>query len=771
MADVLLAGQELAETRGVLQPAGRVVDPRRRGQPARTRRQGVGGSLRAWDYFPDQAAADAAAQTFGALAGDWQTVTHRGYALGEGYLAQVHARVRRVRGVDPAAPWRLDLELAFDADAGQGGSQGGLVAELFPGARVYCGPTLATLVEVPALRARAAVSGWVPQVIGSASLIANCDPATPAPAVVGLLVRLDLPDDPAEPALWTPAWYGRVIGQDFTPNRDGGAGAEYAVYECRELTGELAGHLVQWYEAGGAGRLPVDRWLGANVAPGGDRSAALLDGQYWHDRRAGQGVPWRAREYLDSALSLLASAWDSDILWVRAGVAEALGNLDQAEPDGGSVLDLMVGYGAAGLGARLSVAGSVASLVWDTSLAAALAIGDFSLPANAAQRTLDLGALDPAVADSWRLYVDAAQVRDLIYVRGGEPWMVSTLGPDQLEPGWDAAAAAAWEAAAEEDRGAEALAQVYRRWVLRPDWQGGSYLAPTDALAATRETVTSAAHGLLGETGDWQAGGAWSPRAVRFTKLLPLQAGVDYRDGPSSATRPDCEQELQRPMVFAVRDGSWELLDLPLTIADDQGALLLGEGVADQEDLRQRLADGWEIVVTVGWLFPLPWRVSWRSPAPPAQAVRCIEYQAPEVRYEQMQPDTVLGVAGTAPVVVAGGGILGDQDPGLGERLALARAAHERPAVRASWEAPGLVLGTGAEDLYPGTLVTEWRTPGGQTIAQASMVVARGWTFAAGAPRTHYQAMTLLPGVRPQVRRLAQPLRDWLQAAQEAYLQ
>jgi len=775
MSDVSIAGVSYTHSRGVLNPVGKRVTPAAKGGGGgggvRVQTLGVGGTLETWSYLADETAAHDLAADAGRLQDTYVAVVHAGYDLGNAYLERVTARVRKVRGAPSGTPWRVDLSWQFNEKKQQlSGGGGGQVDDLFAHVKVYTGWQVSSLALQEDLRCREDVDALAPKSLGSASLIQNVDATHPPLDIVGRYVRLDAPNDVESPTSWTPYWLGRVVGRDLVPNPDGGDEAEYAVFNCHQSPIFLAGFLPEWHEAKRDESAVVDAgwWLPVNGIPNGDRSSAKIGGFYYHNRNV-PGLPWRPQQWLPTVFFELINPWVSDFDFTLGGQTACLGNHDIIRPNTGTVLEALAQICAAGIAWRQTGTGVAQVLEFVSPLQAELSVANYTIPANTKQISVDFRKVAAEIIQGTdRHFVDQSLVADTIYVLARAQHVISLGYEDgstsgQLAKGWDASLQGPWSAAPWDEKADETYNQLYRRFVLMDDWTGGSYKQPTEELHCHRDLATDATHGTNGEDGEFSAGGSFSLANVRLLKHLPLNAGKDY-SGPTAADPYDATLQAQAPMAFRVVDPSgtpkWYPLDMPVTIDTGYPAILIGDGPEDKETISDILTAGDHIVVTVGYTFPLPWRMSWNRSAAdrPGRTRRMVHYQFDDLQYEYIHEDTVLGVTNNVPTLNDAGVVGGNKPEGLVERLALARVIHQDPRLRVSWQAEGIDL---AAAKAPGALVTQVTSRSGNVTQGAALLISRGHLWEKIDPRTVYHAETRHPGTQSVVEHLSVPFNDW----------
>ncbi len=187
---------------------------------------------------------------------------------------------------------------------------------------------------------------------------------------------------------------------------------------------------------------------------------------------AGSGVRWSAQDYIDY---LMEYHQPEDVEFV---FDDQTGVLDQYYPDTyevegrtpWQVLDHILPR-QRGLVWWVEVAGEVVSLVVDTVFGEDVTVGEVTIPANSRRRDLDWSndryVQQPTITDIHTSRYDRIVVR-------GEP-MVSCFSADfigfELSRGWDNDDETAYDAATNEERGAEHMEHVFRRYRLTAGWE------------------------------------------------------------------------------------------------------------------------------------------------------------------------------------------------------------------------------------------------------------------------------------------------------------
>lgn len=761
---------------GFVQPPGKkvVIDGGASGGgDMRNENDRVGGRIIARKFVADAAAATTIVRSVGLLKTQAVTVTLDGYTFADIYACTgVEVVSRRARGARTAGQEWL-VEATFDL--GDFPDAGEKVADLFLESRIYVAPAIADLDanQQPALRCATDVEGYGVQ-LGGAVLVQDITADQALLDLVGQYVRIDVPDDIEAPTTWVEGWLGKIV--ETSVEHSGAAGIAYGMHAAIQIGGALKSSPGRWYERQDDDTV-VDpgHWLAVNGIPNGDRSQSLFSGVYVHDRSA-QGFLWRARMFLETTLAKMGDFFASDITWELGGqYSDALGNFDRAALDGGTVLDLAARLCASGIGCvwDFDTSAATVTLSFYSPLQASITVDDYTIPASTRQITVDLTAAD-IPQRSVKYHEDHREVYDEIRARASAGYHCASFGialdeSEQFDRGYDASLEDSFDnAATDEEREDPRLHLVYRRFVLKPSWEGETFTHLGNWLDTER--VSSAAadpeHGDGGETGEFTGNGvpndgnfAWA--SVKLEKYLPINAGVDVADIGSSGSEFDERAPLMEPKLFRVTDPhgpdeSWTALDLDIEVDSENNAIVLGRSHSDGETLRDLFAAGDKVVATLGWRFPKPWRMSWRRLAAeiPCAQERHIEHHFPDLEYHYIEEDTVFSADATGAPDKSPAGLVGGAKPsGLVQRLALLRLRHQHPQVSVTWEQEELLdLGTAHR---PGALITEATLPwsiGAKTLPGAGAVITtRTRYYDRDRPRTAYAATTLAADIPPTV--------------------
>jgi hypothetical protein len=178
---------------------------------------------------------------------------------------------------------------------------------------------------------------------------------------------------------------------------------------------------------------------------------------------------------------------------------------------------------------------------------------------------------------------------------------------------------------------------------------------------------------------------------------------------------------------------------MELTIDDQAPVIIIGRDAADAATIKGLLDSGAHLVVTVGYLYPLPWRVSWKRPVAQQRTdrARSVNYQRPDIDWRYMDTGTVVGVSDHAPQVAAAGNI-GDKSTTLDQLLGLSLLTHRDPYKDLTFTRAGVL--DLSEANRPGVLLTEVTVPSGSAagtvVTLDAMIGVRAWNLDRSRPAT-----------------------------------
>jgi len=623
------------------------------------------------------------------------------------------------------------------------------------------------------------------QVIGDATLVRNIGRvAQPGEAfatvtyldLLGMFVRVLIQDDGGIISVngntWSALWHGTVAASSVS---DLGGGSGTQTITCNGLAGILEQLCIgrgAEYRIGAAGpgpsnvvdpgyMPPFNRDMGKDstddqVIVGTDDGPYVY--AYAHQRSTEARFSWTAGEALDHILKLCAHGEFSpayarlgDLRW---DFTDASGCLDYFPQDvdlfGGSVLKAIntLINPRRGLIWRLSVSGTTATIVVQSTTPQAITAGGYTLPAAASTHApvLTGGAADGIAGVD--LSEDASACYDVIEIVGAQPWVGMTVAyvaaPDEttaLGKGWTEAQESAWDdgdTTTKEDR-------VWRRFALRGEWTGQQYDLQAVGL---RNSLTHAADGSTdGErTHDTLGAYTWQPETLKCTRTLPCGVGfvASIKEG------------YQDPLLFIGADGDTldlngaELADsggsVGVTVEETPGAVVIGHQAEDANQIAAAVLDGSPILATIGIRESAPLRVRWvRSSASwPRSVPRVLTMLATQYEQWLVLPGTITGTDGDGNYVkiVDDPLVVRDDLPAMRQALSLLRSWYSEPARTLRYVLRGII--DRSSNTAPGVLVTS-ATLGIGTLTINAPYIRRVWDLTPDGYGTSLDTARVLP--------------------------
>ncbi len=371
----------------------------------------------------------------------------------------------------------------------------------------------------------------------------------------------------------------------------------------------------------------------------------------------------------------------------------------------------------------------------------------------------DLGAISGTVNDNpqavdladnaiinWNFTEDTSATYDWIAIEAQHERYSATLsyassGTVDLEKGWDSSVEAAWESSSDDDDDTGVYAPVWKRFVLKPTWQGLSYQRAVGSSTS--------------EDGTWDGGAfVYGPdgNAYTLTPTLPMFEGTDYTVVPAGAFVIDTSKPEVRPQVYLKTGSTYELLAnaldeaVSMSFGENAAAVTLGISRDAALTLKDLVTDGGTLYFTVGIQHPGRIRVAAQAASPVRTMSRGIILAAPEVRRWKMLPSTILNLHESAAVYGYTGVPVIDETAELSYRLSAAYLHYGRVGGDLSWTKAG-EIDFGAT-LAPGTLVTTASLPldraGAVTAKNVyAIITSRSWSFDADSYSTSYSTQRL----------------------------
>lgn len=629
-----------------------------------------------------------------------------------------------------------------------------------------------TWTEAAALECTSASEG-AGQVIGEATLRQRYgvlrlpgetgQPALVAPAdYLGKWVRITYDGDPI--------WHGYVT---TATDADDGGGNGMQTIRCAGLAGVLDGIWIKdgWERkitSGGDVAVYMDSMPPVNAIPGGDCSAGTytVNGRSCHvfarsgeDNLDTDAIKWTAYNLVQYMLVAYGNPydpvgeyWNGSIEWAISDPDNCLAyKVDSADFNGFKLLDAIntLISPRRGLTWFLSVSGSTATInVRSISPVSISSPDGYTLPACSDTASPDLSGLSP---DEVSVTYDTSSEYDYIEVIGARPWVTITLsyyynetGGGSLIKGWTAEAETAWDGGASAGTG-----HVWQRFLVAGYWTGAQ-MGSTDT--GIRWDLMPATGTVLTGERKFSAGGeSLNPQALEFTRDLP--ASQDFgslRTGPR-----------QTPLALASYGGYIEDLggasgsDIPATITKSlevqatPGAILIGTGGEDQEDVSRILGDNTDtvLIVTLGVREPSPLKVAWLRPSGQWRRdfPRTLTVHMPECEQWVILKDTVTGFTGGTLDKASADEVLRDDLPQMQQALALLRSYYSVPAVLLSYKIRGEIQTD--DDSRPATLIESVSLSSTRQPDVNSVITRRAWDFTEDGFGTSISTDRIIPDV------------------------
>ncbi len=598
-------------------------------------------------------------------------------------------------------------------------------------------------------------------------------------SILGHYVRISIAD--------IPLWWGVVRSQTRQPSGDLG---QLVTYSCANL-GYVLDQITPRYGYGETASSPskaID-WPIFNARKGGDKSlnTYVVGDQtvsvHGSNPTIGALTEWTALDVATLILGMVKDQCPGGPTWTITGQTDALVAVEKWNLSG-TALEMLTRLinPRHGLGFNITVdegASPPEALITVMSgLATEIDVEGATIPA--AEDPLALDFTGDAVEDRWIVDWSITETCDATYdfigVEGSPPWWCLTLGfkndgTGQLIKGWTTDQEDDWDDATDEERNQGALAHVWRRFVLRDDWTGETYLAPTESKWLFDREISGSGdeqYGEEGETGEMSDDAtllAPDPGHYRFTRCLPLYQSQTFEWDEAivtagAVTGIDRTKPLKQPLVFAVDGDDWMELgkywgdeDVSLQPEDDAAAVILGSGAADAERIRVLCEDDeLDLAFTVGIHHPSPLRVSWRRV--PASRPRDQDRQIViPVKAERwiLADDTVVRAVDLERGLLNETVTVLDEIKILRQTLALARSWYGSVDIDLTWTDRGYIDFADAQ--RPGRLVnsitlrTGIASPTTITHGIYSVITSRTWDFTEQGYGTTYQTKRIVADI------------------------
>lgn len=506
----------------------------------------------------------------------------------------------------------------------------------------------------------------------------------------------------------------------------------------------------------------------------GDMSSATytINGQTVHifDRYNSSATPWTANEALKFLLATYAqptlpggtTAYGA-LSWVLDDSLGALTYRVEAglNLNGATLLDA-VNYlinPRRGLTWRVSVSGTTATITVCSTMASAITVGAYTLPASTQQFDVD-------TTDLWmtglRLRETASTMMDVIMVAGAHPRTAISVGyGDPGDAGrtgklFDAGWTGSQQTGSDPDNPTPYTEDVHRRLVIHKGWTGEQYDDSSIGIPADMavSAAADASYGWGGLTGvrTYTAGGtpgtapAWT---LSLDGHLPVPAGYDLSSfaGPFDITKAELA-----PLVFVGVGSAWKDYSNKVSVRIEQSppAVSIGHTASDRKFIRDELAAK-DLVVTLSVRESHPLAVSWvNDPTTwPSDVPRMLLIQIPTAELWTILEGTAVGIdPGILPTLTTmlADVVVRDDRPYLREVLALARAWYGSAAVEGEYAELGAIDIDPAS--APGALIGNVTTMNDGVKAANANVTRRSWNFRELQQQTKWNFERIVPDLQ-----------------------
>jgi hypothetical protein len=356
----------------------------------------------------------------------------------------------------------------------------------------------------------------------------------------------------------------------------------------------------------------------------------------------------------------------------------------------------------------------------------AIVVPSYTLPASTKTVTLDQAAA--YYIRDVRGRENQESTYDVIEVRGARPWVGITLGFSlsdsslALRKGWTAGLESGWNA-----RPNFSIYQnVWRRFEVRPDWDGSQYNNPSTGLrnAFLRSHGSNdPAYGQAGLTGERVFGVTGAGYEVP-TNLLTAEAELPCSVGFSTLRIGPRQRAV---VVMGAGSGWYDFSTWSVSIQSSPLAVLIDDG-QDGRLLQGFLEAGQTLLVTIGMREISDLAVSWQRPVTdwpgPVPRTKLIEDSGYDQWIALAGCVTGTSIDGTTLTTLASDVTVRDDVAQMRAHLALKRPWFAQPDWYYSWRFVGLADFT--DDYRSGTLLTEVNR--GDRTDQTNVIIApRRW--------------------------------------------
>jgi len=597
-----------------------------------------------------------------------------------------------------------------------------------------------------------------------------------------------------------PIWWGVVSSKTLTGTESG----PEVNFHCVGLVDVLRQcQLNRWYELrNGTTVIDPGSVLPFNNRPAGDtttNSTFDLGGDGGgafriHDRARANGVAWKASDIVKTALEAMSVQYPGGPIWTLSGQTSALDYIFSGGLEFASMFDILQACISPSRSLFFTVSvplsgsprksGQTVNIEISTGLPVAVNLPGQGNPAPAAIvipaafRTDDVD-LTPTEVKDWSISQDDSDLYDTIFIQAPRPLNVTTLGfpssdvntaPDsisetctatsQLTKDWSNAEETAWLAADDKTRNQSNLVHVFRRYRLRALWKGGPY----HATSTLQLPIARQLDGNGNETGNWSPTDSEWPdaRTIKLSRSLPIPAGKDWSVFGTGYTVTDLKHTdpPEKLQAFQVDGVTWRAIhDLYEIWVNGGSSIEIGRNARDGLAIKALLEDGKDMVFTVGYEWPLPWRVSWRRSKPeltgnavltPRDLARSliIPLSGDMNTWRRIDRQCVVRLDGNS-VKRTNAGVDVYKPGTIYQALELAKTRYTMPRRSLSWTLNGEV--EMEESFRPGLLIKSADVPYGARSSKKTTVNAvltrRSWSFVTASPSTSYSAEPTLPEI------------------------
>lgn len=563
----------------------------------------------------------------------------------------------------------------------------------------------------------------------------NLNAAGPDDGLIGQLVRFLASDESGSITVgdvsYSAFWHGQITGYEIIPDGrpDTNAGGT-AKWQCAGLLSILDQIVINggWTVPPSADTVTFQDpgfCPPFNAVPTGDRSTAqyTVNGQqvYIHDLTTLTVVsPWQAVDIVNLLLAgaaqpVYAGSQPTGFPWALSDPQGALSyRVEKTDVNGRTLaeaINILIDP-RRGLTYAVTVESGVATInVWPAT-DTAITIGAFTLPAST--NTNSYTAAGNRFTRDMVINEDQSATYDIIEVRGARPWVgithsYNTAGPCSLIKGWNPALETNW--ALDNYQGLAVYEQVWRLWLVDPQWDGAQY--------------NDGANGMRNVLGTDNPGGGFDgSRSVDLTDDDNPSASLYGMEGNTPASTGFGQERVgprQLPLVIFGDGtaGNWVDYSNPnqasgnvsfgIDCQDDPPSIRITDTSSGKEisDQINDVSDPGTMLVTVGMRETQPLKASYifDQSTWPRSTPRIKMINVPDLEYWSILPGTVLGVDQDGNLSTASFEfIIRDDTITMNQLLALAVARYGYPIVTARWTEQCLLDFSGTLD--PGVLLS-----------------------------------------------------------------